>query len=457
MLGILKQAQDVRMVPIDQIVVDPELQARLGVSWIVVQEYAEAMQQIDEARAEGEEADDFPPVVLFFDGELYRIGDGNHRVLAAPKAGRSEILAKVTDGTRRDALRMAVGANDSHGLRRSQGDKRKAVEIALKDRTWGQYSDREIARMCHVDHKTVGKMRADLEAAKEIKQAAERKGADGRTINTAQIGTNQPDRLPAPILANVLPAVRGWLEALGLGQASQIKTVAAALNTPSGGDRAALVGYLGEHLSTQPHDAVLGDALRQVLTDLTPATESAAPKPPLSVEEAQRVIYHAATTVAGREGVLVNALTRLEKIPWDRYKYAAGRPLDDSTIRAALPLVKARIMQETQPSQAKPKPAQGSGQAATVQAAYAGNGRSYAEQVATNGRTVYTQPAAETGDADPRQTLRTVVDAAQALVSDPELETLWGELDGMEFDEGRRGLWLWMVATIQAVSVALDE
>ena len=41
---------------------------------------------------------------------------------------RAEIAADVRQGTRRDALLFAAGANSSHGLSRTTADKRRAIE-----------------------------------------------------------------------------------------------------------------------------------------------------------------------------------------------------------------------------------------------------------------------------------------------------------------------------------------
>jgi hypothetical protein len=55
-----------------------------------------------------------------------------------------------------------VGANAKQGLRRTNSDKQKAVITLLQDPEWSQWSDRSIAKYCHVDHKTVGKIRSRL-------------------------------------------------------------------------------------------------------------------------------------------------------------------------------------------------------------------------------------------------------------------------------------------------------
>ncbi len=104
----------------------------------------------------------FPAVVVYYDGIDYWLGDGFHRVEAARLLERETIDAEVLDGGERDAILRGVGSNASHGLRRTQADKRRAVERLLRDEEWGKWSDRKIAEVARVDHKTVGKIRREL-------------------------------------------------------------------------------------------------------------------------------------------------------------------------------------------------------------------------------------------------------------------------------------------------------
>jgi 3',5'-cyclic AMP phosphodiesterase CpdA len=132
---------------------DPDLQMRTaGIDAAVVADYAEAMLSGIE----------FPPVVLFFDGATYWPGDGFHRLEAARRSECDTILADVREGSKREATLFAVGANASHGLRRTAADKRRAVQAMLKDPEWTKWSDREIGKRCAVDHKTVAKVRGEL-------------------------------------------------------------------------------------------------------------------------------------------------------------------------------------------------------------------------------------------------------------------------------------------------------
>jgi hypothetical protein len=104
----------------------------------------------------------FPPVVVFYDGTDHWLADGFHRLAAAKETGAKEISADIRPGTQRDAILHSVGANGAHGLRRTNADKRRAVERLLADEEWSRWSDRKIADACGVTHPFVGKVRAEL-------------------------------------------------------------------------------------------------------------------------------------------------------------------------------------------------------------------------------------------------------------------------------------------------------
>lgn len=143
-----------KTIPMREINSTPHTQVRAMLDQPAIDDYAEAMRGGVE----------FPPIVVFFDGfSEYWIADGWHRYRAARDNGALEIAALVAEGTERDAIWYAVTkANRTHGLRRSNADKRRTVEIMLRDPEWSQYSDRKIARDCGVDHKTVATVREEL-------------------------------------------------------------------------------------------------------------------------------------------------------------------------------------------------------------------------------------------------------------------------------------------------------
>lgn len=129
----------------------------------------------------------FPPVVVYYDGEIYWLADGFHRLEAAKRANQASIATELRQGTRRDAILYSVSANGTHGLRRTNEDKRRAVEALLHDPEWQQWSDIEISRRCGVSNRFVGNLREEL-TLNGSKSNILRKGADGRTINTLNIG-----------------------------------------------------------------------------------------------------------------------------------------------------------------------------------------------------------------------------------------------------------------------------
>ena len=75
----------------------------------------------------------FPLVEVYYDGSIYWLAEGYHRVEAARLLERETIDAEVLDGGERDAILRGIGSNASHGLRRTQADKRRAVERLLHD------------------------------------------------------------------------------------------------------------------------------------------------------------------------------------------------------------------------------------------------------------------------------------------------------------------------------------
>ena len=109
------------------------------------------------------EGEHFPPITVFNHGDKYVLADGKHRLEAARSLGYLTIDCDVRSGTPRDALLYALGANVSHGLRRTNADKRHCVLIVLNDAEWGLKSDREIARMCGVSNTFVSNVRNELD------------------------------------------------------------------------------------------------------------------------------------------------------------------------------------------------------------------------------------------------------------------------------------------------------
>lgn len=156
-------------------------QSRSSIDRGVVSDYAEAVR----------DGATFPPITVFFDGASYWLADGFHRYEAYSAAQIYDVPADIRQGTQRDAILFSVGANASHGLRRTNDDKRRAVLTLLNDPEWAAWSDREIARQCGVGNRFVGDVRKTI-CAPNTDNAERIVTRNGTTYkqNTANIGAS---------------------------------------------------------------------------------------------------------------------------------------------------------------------------------------------------------------------------------------------------------------------------
>lgn len=125
-----------------------DLQTRAALNEDTVVDYAEAM----------ERGDKFPAVTVFTDGADYYLADGFHRVEALRRIGKKSVMAELQNGEYKDALLYALKANSTHGLRRTNADKRHALEMAWNAREHlfgGEPSDALLADVCGVTRLTV--------------------------------------------------------------------------------------------------------------------------------------------------------------------------------------------------------------------------------------------------------------------------------------------------------------
>lgn len=179
---------------LNQLSCNPDLQVREQVfDFGVVEDYAEAMKA----------GTVFPPITVFFDGTTYWLADGFHRYAAAQQAKLEDIEADVRDGSKRDAILYAVGANADNGLRRTNQDKHNAIMKLLNDKEWSGWTDNYIAKVCKVDNETVTRLRPKSSLAET--QVRERKYIDRygneSIMNTANIGKqSSPVFEPKPII-----------------------------------------------------------------------------------------------------------------------------------------------------------------------------------------------------------------------------------------------------------------
>jgi protein gp37 len=167
-------------VDIQLIRTDGGTQPRAEISNEVVQDYAQDMLQ----------GAKFPAVVVFYDGADYWLADGFHRVAAAKVARLAEIDADVRQGSLEDAKWYSYSVNQSHGLRRTNADKRRAVEAALAHSNARGKSDNEVARHCGVSQPLVSSMRPSYNDYKIEPPEVRTVTRNGATyaMNTGNIG-----------------------------------------------------------------------------------------------------------------------------------------------------------------------------------------------------------------------------------------------------------------------------
>lgn len=209
--------QDVQQIELALIELSSGTQSRAGYDEPTLAEYVLAW----------ERGVQFPPIELYYDGEKYHLADGFHRVASRKQAKLpgSTIAAIVHQGTRRDAVLHSVGANATHGLRRTNADKRRAVMTLLRDPEWSNWTNTALAQACGVDEGLVRLIKSELssdnpkidsstlakkcgvdlsvlsEARNQVRSLPEERTARRKgktyTVNTSKIGS-KTSKNPAP-------------------------------------------------------------------------------------------------------------------------------------------------------------------------------------------------------------------------------------------------------------------
>lgn len=161
---------------IADIEVDLSIQPRAhGLSQEHAEDLAEAYRRDDE----------IPPIMVFRIGKLFKLAKGFHRIEGAKRAGKKELACQVEDGTDTDCALAALCSNQSHGLKRTNEDKRRCVEEMLK--LVPDWSDRRIADEAGVGHPLVASLRpkpTDVES-------------DSTSTRTDKKGNKRPAKQPA--------------------------------------------------------------------------------------------------------------------------------------------------------------------------------------------------------------------------------------------------------------------
>lgn len=190
-------AQSCVFVPMGNLKFGDALQIRQQIDQGLIDEYTEVIE------SQGAEA--LPPVTAFTeDNGVFYVADGYHRIRAHRAAGKEGVMCQVHQGGLREALLHAVGANASHGLRRTSTDKRAAVAVMLEDVEWSQWSDRRIAKTCNVSDKLVATVRRDSNP--ETAQTAVSAAIEPAEVEMPAAYTVPPPRSRRPTTITIPPA-----------------------------------------------------------------------------------------------------------------------------------------------------------------------------------------------------------------------------------------------------------
>lgn len=140
------------LLSISSIRTDGGTQPRGSLDYDVIESYQDAM----------ENGAVFPAIDVFYDGTAYWLADGFHRLQATYQSDREDVECTIHQGTLEDAQWFSFGANKANGLYRSNADKQRAVQAALKHLKSSGLSDGQIAKHCGVSSATVGNWREKL-------------------------------------------------------------------------------------------------------------------------------------------------------------------------------------------------------------------------------------------------------------------------------------------------------
>lgn len=194
------------LVPRKGLVRDAGTQPRVSLDTDVVSEYAQVLKDFRKANAEATVEGNttiglLPPLpaVAVFRSPTGRciLADGFHRDAAHGEAKEKDILADIYEPAipentedpdayvTRIAVLFSCGVNEAHGVRRTQKDKRRAVQTLVNDPEWAQWSNVQIARLARVSEFMVRDMRP---ANAPTTRKTVSKSGKVTTVSTGRIG-----------------------------------------------------------------------------------------------------------------------------------------------------------------------------------------------------------------------------------------------------------------------------
>jgi hypothetical protein len=147
----------------------PASQMRMALDREAIEQYAERLASM-------------PPVKLMYDATsgTHWVVDGAHTISAAVQAGRNEVWAEVTQGTYEEAWRKAAQSNETHGVRRTTGDRHAALLRACEQwpgKPYDWYAD-----LCNVARDTAWRVLRNERSAQlsDSESCPKIEGKDGK-------------------------------------------------------------------------------------------------------------------------------------------------------------------------------------------------------------------------------------------------------------------------------------
>ena len=171
----------IREVPLDDLVLDPNLNLRDRLDDFTVERYADSWERL-------------PPITVYKVDDRLLVADGFHRHAAAVMLGKRTVRAEIIEGTFTDALDFVASVNLFHGLPLTRAERRRAVEVKLK--LHHDWSDRRMAEELAVSRELVAKIRRQLIESRQIPNLPGRVGADGKLYTSAGLPKDAHERLP---------------------------------------------------------------------------------------------------------------------------------------------------------------------------------------------------------------------------------------------------------------------
>ncbi len=192
---MLAETTKVKRIATRLLVLDKDVQMRDRICHKTVADYVDLM-------ARGVQ---LPPIIVFHQfGSEHYVADGWHRDLASRKLVLPTVSCEIRHGTKRDAILFAAGANASHGLRRTNLDKRWAVMALLLDEEWQKWSISQIARICHVSNGLVEEIRGRMKGPANPKKRKYKRAKDAEP-RIMKLPVTEPVPLRCPRCGQPLP------------------------------------------------------------------------------------------------------------------------------------------------------------------------------------------------------------------------------------------------------------